>query len=391
MTTKRNLACLVFGSVVAFAARAAVVAPANAPGRVRNVAIVVYQGVELLDFAGPGEVFAAAGNGAFNVYTVAASADPIVSLGFVKVVPDYSITTSPAPDIVVIPGGNVANVFDDARMMAWIERESRGTEITMSVCNGAIALAKAGLLNGLKATTHYSAVAALRRFPGVAVVPGARFVDNGRILSTQGVSAGIDGALHVVQRLLGAAAAWADAHYMMYPWEPAGLTEQQKAELRPWVGRDWQAVVALYGRKVAANPHDAIALSRLGVAEQQLGEHERAAATLEKALALGAGDVTTLAALGDARFALGRFAEAANVYAEELPLRPPRALPWVELGIAKAWSRAGDKNAAIAALRNSASSGAVDHRTLKRVIKADPDLAVLRGDPRFAALIDHAL
>ena len=182
----------------------------------RNVAIVLYPGVELLDFAGPGEVFSAAGNGAFNVFTVAATHEPIVSQGFVRITPEYAIADSPKPDILVIPGGRSASLYDNPKMMAWVKARVAGAELTMSVCNGAIVLAKAGLLDGLRATTHYGSIDRLRSFPRITVVPRRRFVDNGRIVATQGVSAGIDGALHVVERLLGAEAAWSDARYMMY-------------------------------------------------------------------------------------------------------------------------------------------------------------------------------
>lgn len=349
----------------------------------RNVAIIVYQGVELLDFAGPGEVFSSAGNGAFSVYTVATSGDPVVSQGFVKIVPDYSIDTSPKPDIVVIPGGNARMVYDDQRMMSWIKRAAGEAELTMSVCNGAIALAKTGLLDGLKATTHWGAVDRLRQFSKITVLPNERFVDNGRILSTQGVSAGIDGALHVVQRLLGDEAAWSDAHYMMYRWEPAGLSKEARDEMRPWIERDWQAVVEISGKRVAADPKDVIAVGRLGVAQEALGRHGPAAATLERAVALGSNDGAVLDALGDARFALGQFDAAARAYERELPLRSPRVRPFVQLGIAKAWSRAGNPNAALATLQEAVASGQFD----RKQIEDDPDLASLHADARFAELI----
>jgi len=181
----------------------------------RNVAIVVYPGVELLDFAGPGEVFAAAD---FNVFTVAATKDPIVSQGFLRITPEHAIADAPKIDILVIPGGHAASLYDDPKMMAWLKTRVAATELTMSVCNGAVVLARAGLLDGLRATSHYGAIAALKKFPRITVVPEERFVDNGHIVTTQGVSAGIDGALHVVERLLGANSAREVAHYMMYRW-----------------------------------------------------------------------------------------------------------------------------------------------------------------------------
>jgi putative intracellular protease/amidase len=353
----------------------------------RNVAILVHQGVELLDFAGPGEVFTAAGSGAFNVFTVGPTLDPIFSQGFVKITPEYSIDTSPRPDIIVIPGGSTAVLYNDPKVMAWIKDRARTAELTMSVCNGAITLAKTGLLDGLKATTHWGSVPSLQKFPRITVVPNERFVDNGRIVSTQGVSAGIDGALHVVERLLGAEAAWADAHYMMYAWEPHGLSKEAKAELRPWIEQDWRAVAATYRRKLDADPKDAVAAARVGTADKELGDNEHAVAMLERAVGLGARDADTLEELGEAHFALGHYEAAARIYEEEVPLRFVRLQAVVGLNAARAWSRAGNKDAAVAALQRSIATGKIDRKSLEK----DPDLAGLRADPRFGALVRGAL
>jgi transcriptional regulator GlxA family with amidase domain len=194
----------------------------------RNVAIVLYEGVELLDFAGPGEVFKAAADAAsykdqpaFNVYTVAVSSRPITSLGFVKITPNYSIEDAPKPDIIVIPGGNSRNLTDDPKFMAWAGKSTREAEITLTVCTGAFVAGKAGLLDGATATTWFGATDRLRQaFPKAVVQPGRRFVDNGTVITTAGVSAGIDGALHTVARLVGRAVADETARYMEYHWTP---------------------------------------------------------------------------------------------------------------------------------------------------------------------------
>ncbi len=191
----------------------------SAPPHVRNVAILLYQGVELLDFAGPGEVFSS--NDAFHVYTVAESKKPLLSRGFVTIDPEFSIDDAPKPDIVVIPGGGVRSLLDSERAMAWLHTAIANDELTTSVCNGAYALAKDGSLDGKRATTHWHAVEGLRKAaPKVTVVPEVRYIDEGRVMTTAGVSAGIDGALHIVQRLLGDEEAWRSARYMMYAWEP---------------------------------------------------------------------------------------------------------------------------------------------------------------------------
>lgn len=203
--------------------------------QVRNVAIVVYQGVELLDFAGPGEVFAVAqtvdGQNGFNVYTVAETTAPIVSQGFVKVTPQYSFETAPKADIVVFPGGNVNNFLENKTAMTWAKAASGEAEIAMSVCNGAFVLANSKLLDNKKITTHWTAIRGLRRqVPTATVLENVRFVDNGQIITTAGISAGIDGALHVVQRLLGTQAAKLTAKAMEYHWQPTKKRGGKKSE-----------------------------------------------------------------------------------------------------------------------------------------------------------------
>ena len=346
-------------------------------GEPRNVAIVVYPGVELLDFAGPGEVFAAAD---FKVFTLAATKDPIVSQGFVRITPEHAIADNPKIDILVIPGGNARSVYDDPKMMAWLKARVATTELTMSVCNGALVLAHAGLLDGLRATSHFGAIAALKKFPRITVVPEERFVDNGKIVTTQGVSAGIDGALHVVERLLGAERAWSVARYMMYHWEPS-LPQHAKDELRPYIERDWRAVVAIYQRKLDANPKDGDAAFRLGVAQTELKDHAHAVVTLERAVALGVTNPDALDELGDSQAALGHDKDAARTYEREIPLRFSVAQPYIAVNAAKAWARAGDKEAAIALLQRWAPK--LDR---PRALHDEPDFASLRGDARFEAL-----
>ena len=346
----------------------------------RKVAIVVYPGVELLDFAGPGEVFSAAGGGAFDVFTVASTREPIVSQGFVRITPDHAIADSPRPDIVVVPGGNAAAAYGDPKLMAWLKERAASAELTMAVCNGAIVLARAGLLDGLRATSHWGAIASLRKFPRVTVDAGARFVDNGRIVTTQGVSAGIDGALHVVERLLGAEAAWQDARYMMYHWEPATLSPAQKDELRPFIEYDWSKVVAVYQHKLDANPKDVDAATRLGIAQKELEDDAHAVATLERAVALGTRNADAFDELGDAHVALGHYREAARAYEREIGLRSSQLQPIIAVNAARAWANAGDKEAAIALLSRFAPK--LDRAS----VASDPALASLRGDARFDAL-----
>src|SRR5262245_2979394 len=186
-------------------------APAKDPAvYTRNVAIVLYEGVELLDFAGPGEVFGAAagfgsykGTPAFNVYTVAVTKDPLNSY-FVKIQPEFSVDDAPKPDVIIITGGNSGNLADSPKFMAWRKATQPKTEVLLTVCTGAFPAAKLGLLDGKQVTTFYGAIDRLRELtPKATVIDGRRFVDNGSVITTAGVSAGIDGSLHTIARLLG--------------------------------------------------------------------------------------------------------------------------------------------------------------------------------------------
>jgi transcriptional regulator GlxA family with amidase domain len=171
---------------------------------IRKVAILVFEGVEPLDFAGPAEVFGAT-LGGFEVYTVGKSRSPVeASMGGFSVRPAYGFKDCPPPQILVVPGGAVGGVERDPEVLAWLRRTAQGAEIVMSVCSGAFVLGKAGLLDGLQATAHPEDVDELRRAtPRARVVAGRRYVDNGKVITAGGVSAGIDAALHVVERLLG--------------------------------------------------------------------------------------------------------------------------------------------------------------------------------------------
>lgn len=201
--------------------------------KVRNVAIVLYDGAELLDFAGPGEVFAAAqtvdGQNAFNVYTVAATPEPIVSQGFMTIKPQYSFETAPKADIVIFPGGNINNFLKNKTAMNWAKAAAGEAEIAMSVCTGAFVLADSGFLDNRKATTHWTSINRLKKQVATAtILENVRFVDNGQIVTTAGVSAGIDGALHIVKRLLGASAAELTAKYMEYNRPRTNESETRK-------------------------------------------------------------------------------------------------------------------------------------------------------------------
>lgn len=197
----------------------------------RNVAILAFEGVELLDFAGPAEVFqvAAHGTGAYSVQVVGATLDPIVSMGLVTITPTHSIETAPHPDVLVIPGGGIGRVLENDALMAWIDDCAKTSDIVASVCNGALVLARLGHLNGLEATTHHGSIARLREWTENTVVhEDRRFVDNGRFVTAAGISAGIDASLHLVAREHGEARARSIARYMEYPYPETAEAPIQK-------------------------------------------------------------------------------------------------------------------------------------------------------------------
>ena len=193
---------------------------AQAQKSVYNVAIFLYQGVELLDFAGPTEVFASTPG--FKVYTVSVDGLDILSQGLVKVKPEFSIDNAPVPDIIVFPGGNSRTSSKNEKVLNWARTAVENDRAVMSVCTGAFILAGAGLLDELQITTHHASLESLQELlPGATVLPSTRFVDNDHIITTAGVSAGIDGALHMVARIKGLEVAKTTARYMEYDkWHP---------------------------------------------------------------------------------------------------------------------------------------------------------------------------
>jgi transcriptional regulator GlxA family with amidase domain len=190
------------------------------------VAILLFDGVEVLDFAGPFEVFSVAGrrNGLdpFNVYTVAETSRPISARNELSINPRYTIENCPAPDIVVVPGGfGTRREMHNSTILDWILRASAAGEITFSVCTGALLLGRAGLLDGQRATTHFAAFRELAEAaPRALLAVDEKVVDNGRIVTSAGISAGIEAALYLVGRLLGLTYAIEAARYMEYDWEP---------------------------------------------------------------------------------------------------------------------------------------------------------------------------
>lgn len=201
----------------------------------RSVAIFLFDEVEVLDFAGPYEVFSVAGlrtlpQKPFDVFTVAEKPS-IVARNGLKVTPDFTFENMPKADIVLLPGGGGYTpdgvAFGSRREMnnpvvlEWVKKQATQLELLLSVCTGALILGQAGLLNGLKATTHFMALDSLRAISAeIEVVEKVRYVDNGTVILSAGVSAGIDMSYYVVSRLLGSEIATEAARYAQYDYWP---------------------------------------------------------------------------------------------------------------------------------------------------------------------------
>ena len=193
----------------------------------RNVAILIFDEVEVLDFCGPFEVFSVTGQrdnqNPFHVYTVAETLRPVLARNKLSINPAYEISKCPKPDILVVPGGyGTRREMNNTTLTNWIRGCAEDAELTLSVCTGALLLAKAGLLHGLSATTHHGAIDLLREVaPRTEVLDSKRIVDNGNIVLSAGISAGIDMSLYIVSRLLGSQQAEETASYMEYNWTDA--------------------------------------------------------------------------------------------------------------------------------------------------------------------------
>lgn len=194
-----------------------------------TVAIFLFENVEALDFAGPYEVFTTASrvyqkrhpdhDAPFEVITVARTAASLRARAGMHVIPDYAIDDHPSIDVLVIPGGVVSEELAKPDVIAWIAAQSASAGLTASVCTGAFLLAKAGVLADAEATTHWEDIADLQAmFPDLTVLPNRRWVDQGRIVTSAGISAGIDMSLHLVERLVDRPLALGTARQMEFDW-----------------------------------------------------------------------------------------------------------------------------------------------------------------------------
>jgi transcriptional regulator GlxA family with amidase domain len=194
-----------------------------------NVGVLLFDGVALLDVAGPFEVLTRArlepgvesrrteDNALFDVFTVAKTTEPVNATGGIVLVPRHSFADAPRIDLLLVPGGfGTRPVLQDAETIDWIRRTAASARRTASVCTGALLLARAGLLDGRRATTHRGSFGLLTSLAkDVAVDREARFVDDG-VMTSAGVASGMDLALHIVETLFGRAVADETARYIEY-------------------------------------------------------------------------------------------------------------------------------------------------------------------------------
>jgi transcriptional regulator GlxA family with amidase domain len=195
----------------------------------KQVGILVFDNVEVLDFCGPFEVFSVArvdearrreGPSPFEVFLVAATKDPVATTGGMRVLPSFDLEDCPPLDVLVVPGGwGTRREMENETLLRWIHDRAAQVETLTSVCTGALLLGKAGLLEGKRATTHWRSLDLMQElFPSTRVERQLHVVEDGPLVTSAGISAGIDMALRVVSRYFGEAVARATAKHMEYPF-----------------------------------------------------------------------------------------------------------------------------------------------------------------------------
>lgn len=202
-----------------------------------NIGIYIYDDVEVLDFTGPYEVFTTAARvklrqdpdslKLFEVFLIAEREGLVTARADFKVQPHYSIEDHPKVHVLVVPGGVHVRELEKPKVIAWLTKIAPTTQLTASVCTGAFLLAKANLLDGQPCTTHWEDIPDLRlMFPSLDVKENVPWVDNGHIVTSAGISAGIEMALHLVARLAGKDLALKTARQMQYIWNNAHLSRE---------------------------------------------------------------------------------------------------------------------------------------------------------------------
>lgn len=192
--------------------------------RKMNVGIYIYNDAEVLDFSGPFEVFTTAsrvseGDEPFKVFLVGQSGGTVTARAGYRVIPDFGFHNHPEIDVLIVVGGDHSDEINKPDVIEWISVQSKKSKIVASVCTGAFLLAKAEVLQTETVTTHWDDIADLRgMFPTLRVVEGVRWVDEGELITSGGISAGIDMSLHLVGKLHNTALAEKTARQMEFSW-----------------------------------------------------------------------------------------------------------------------------------------------------------------------------
>jgi transcriptional regulator GlxA family with amidase domain len=193
------------------------------------VGILVFNNIEVLDFCGPFEVLSVARLdeskrletlSPFDVKLISMTKEVVFTKGNMKVIPDFDFDTCPRLDILIVPGGmGTRKLMYDENVLDFIQQKAKEVELLTSVCTGSLILANAKLLEGINATTHWKSLERLENeFKNVKVCKDKHFVEDGNIITSAGISAGIDMALHIVKRYCGEEVAFATAKQMEYPY-----------------------------------------------------------------------------------------------------------------------------------------------------------------------------
>ena len=185
-----------------------------------KVGIFIFNNIQILDFTGPYDVFAFSSED-FEVFTIGENMKPIETSYGLSVNPKYTFENCPQPDVLIIPGGGVSKELEKENVIEWIARTAEKSQYVLSVCTGSFLIAKAGLLQGKSATTYNSAISTLRSlFPDIKVVSDQRYVDNGKVLTSAGISSGIDASFHLIAKMKGLGVAQEAALGLEYDWNP---------------------------------------------------------------------------------------------------------------------------------------------------------------------------
>jgi len=189
-----------------------------------NIGIYIYNQAEVLDFSGPFEVFATASrvcedSNPFDVFLLGETGDAVIARAGYTVIPNFGFHNHPKIDVIIVAGGVHTAEMDKPQVIEWISRQSQEASLVASVCTGAFLLAKAGVLETQEVTTHWEDVADLKRmFPRLNVIENVRWVDTGNLVTSGGISAGIDMSLHLVRKLHSQTLADKTARQMEFAW-----------------------------------------------------------------------------------------------------------------------------------------------------------------------------